>query len=33
MLFPGIALVFTVLAFYLLGDGLKDALRPRGSRT
>jgi peptide/nickel transport system permease protein len=33
MLFPGIALLFTVLAFNLLGDGLRVALRPRGVRT
>jgi peptide/nickel transport system permease protein len=32
MLFPGLALVLTVLAFNLLGDGLQDALNPRGSR-
>ena len=30
MVFPGIALVITVLAFNLLGDGLLDALNPRG---
>jgi peptide/nickel transport system permease protein len=29
MLFPGIALVMTVLAFNLVGDGLQDALNPR----
>jgi ABC-type dipeptide/oligopeptide/nickel transport system permease subunit len=29
MVFPGIALVATVLAFNLLGDGLRDALNPR----
>jgi peptide/nickel transport system permease protein len=28
MLFPGIALVLTVLAFNLVGDGLQDALSP-----
>ncbi len=33
MLFPGVALLFTVLAFNLLGDGLQDALNPRASRT
>jgi peptide/nickel transport system permease protein len=27
--FPGIALILTVLAFNLLGDGLRDALDPR----
>jgi peptide/nickel transport system permease protein len=32
MLFPGLALLFTVLAFNLLGDGLLDALNPRGDR-
>jgi peptide/nickel transport system permease protein len=31
MLFPGIALLLTVLAFNLVGDGLLDALNPRGS--
>ena len=29
MLAPGIALVLTVLAFNLVGDGLQDALNPR----
>jgi peptide/nickel transport system permease protein len=29
MLFPGLALLFTALAFNLLGDGLQDALDPR----
>src|SRR5664280_267034 len=32
MTFPGLALLFTVLAFNLLGDGLRDALNPRGNR-
>jgi len=32
MLFPGAALLLTVLAFNLLGDGLQDALSPRGGR-
>ena len=32
MLFPGLALLATVLAFNLLGDGLQDALSPRGRR-
>jgi peptide/nickel transport system permease protein len=27
--FPGLAIVFTVTAFNLLGDGLRDALDPR----
>ena len=30
MVFPGAALVLTVLAFNLMGDGLLDALNPRG---
>ena len=30
-LFPGIAIVFTALAFNLLGDGLRDVLDPRSS--
>ena len=29
LIFPGLAIVFTVLAFNLLGDGLRDALDPR----
>jgi peptide/nickel transport system permease protein len=32
MVFPGVALLVTVLAFNLLGDGLQDALNPRASR-
>jgi ABC-type dipeptide/oligopeptide/nickel transport system permease subunit len=32
MLFPGVALLLTVLAFNVLGDGLEDALNPRASR-
>jgi peptide/nickel transport system permease protein len=32
MLFPGTALLLTVLAFNLLGDGLQDALNPKASR-
>jgi peptide/nickel transport system permease protein len=31
MLFPGIALFATTLAFNLVGDGLRDALDPRTS--
>src|SRR5437763_216457 len=31
MLFPGLALLITVLAFNLLGDGLQDALNPRSA--
>jgi peptide/nickel transport system permease protein len=33
MLFPGGALLITVLAFNLLGDGLQDALDPHAPRT
>ena len=32
MVFPGLFLVSTVLAFNLLGDGLRDALDPRTGR-
>jgi peptide/nickel transport system permease protein len=32
MLFPGMALLVTVLAFNLLGDGLQDALNPKAER-
>ncbi len=32
MLFPGIILLLTVLAFNLLGDGLRDALDPKSDR-
>jgi ABC-type dipeptide/oligopeptide/nickel transport system permease subunit len=32
MIFPGLAIVITVLAFNLFGDGLRDALDPRSSR-
>jgi len=32
MLFPGLTLVLTVLAFNLLGDALQDALSPRARR-
>jgi peptide/nickel transport system permease protein len=32
MVFPGSALLLTVLAFNLLGDGLQDALNPRATR-
>jgi len=31
--FPGLAIMFTVLSFNLLGDGLRDALDPRLART
>jgi peptide/nickel transport system permease protein len=33
MLFPGMALLLTVLAFNLVGDGLQDALNPKGSQS
>ena len=29
ILFPGLAITITVLAFNLLGDGLRDALDPK----
>jgi peptide/nickel transport system permease protein len=32
MVFPGAALVLTVLAFNLVGDGLQDALNPKSGR-
>jgi peptide/nickel transport system permease protein/oligopeptide transport system permease protein len=32
MIFPGLAIFITVLAFNLFGDGLRDALDPRGKR-
>jgi peptide/nickel transport system permease protein len=32
MLWPGLAVLITTLAFNLLGDGLRDALDPRSSR-
>ncbi|MEL7068604.1 MAG: ABC transporter permease [Cyanobacteria bacterium J06581_3] len=32
ILFPGLFITLTVLAFNLLGDGLRDALDPKGSR-
>jgi dipeptide transport system permease protein len=32
MAFPGIAILLTVLAFNLLGDGLRDALDPKLKR-
>ena len=32
MIWPGLALVCTTLAFNLLGDGLRDAFDPRGQR-
>ena len=33
MLFPGVALLLTVLAFNLVGDALQDALHPRGGKS
>jgi peptide/nickel transport system permease protein len=32
MLYPGLALLFTVLAFNLVGDAMQDALNPKASR-
>jgi peptide/nickel transport system permease protein len=32
MLFPGLALLFTVLAFNLVGDAMQDALNPRANK-
>jgi peptide/nickel transport system permease protein len=32
MLWPGLAILFTTLAFNLLGDGLRDAFDPRAAR-
>jgi len=32
MVWPGLALLFTTLAFNLLGDGLRDAFDPRATR-
>jgi len=32
MVFPGLALLLTVLAFNLVGDGLQDALHPKAGR-
>ena len=33
MLFPGLALMSTVLAFNLVGDGMQDALNPKGTQS
>jgi peptide/nickel transport system permease protein len=33
MLFPGLALLLTVLAFNLVGDAMQDALNPRADKT
>ena len=32
MLFPGLFLLTTVLAFNIVGDGLQDALNPKTSK-
>jgi peptide/nickel transport system permease protein len=32
MTFPGVALLLTVLAFNLVGDGLQDALNPKTAK-
>jgi peptide/nickel transport system permease protein len=32
MLWPGLAILSTTLAFNLLGDGLRDAFDPRSGR-
>jgi peptide/nickel transport system permease protein len=32
MVFPGATIFITVLAFNLFGDGLRDALDPKGTR-
>ncbi|MGH2728261.1 MAG: ABC transporter permease, partial [Actinomycetota bacterium] len=29
VIFPGVALIMTVMGFILLGDGLRDSLDPR----
>jgi peptide/nickel transport system permease protein len=33
LFFPGMALLLTVLAFNLVGDGLQDALNPKGTKS
>ena len=33
MFFPGMALLLTVLAFNLVGDGMQDALNPKSSKS
>jgi ABC-type dipeptide/oligopeptide/nickel transport system permease subunit len=33
VLFPGLAITVTVLAFNLLGDGIRDTLDPKLSQT
>ncbi|BBJ40796.1 hypothetical protein SSPO_035140 [Streptomyces antimycoticus] len=32
MIIPGVAIFVTVLAFNLFGDGVRDALDPKGTR-
>ena len=32
MLFPGVALLFTVLAFNLIGDAMQDAMNPKTAK-
>jgi peptide/nickel transport system permease protein len=32
MVIPGVAIFITVLAFNLFGDGVRDALDPKGNR-
>jgi peptide/nickel transport system permease protein len=32
MIVPGVAIFITVLAFNLFGDGVRDALDPKGTR-
>ena len=32
MVVPGVAIFITVLAFNLFGDGVRDALDPKGTR-
>ena len=32
MIIPGVAIFVTVFAFNLFGDGVRDALDPKGSR-
>jgi ABC-type dipeptide/oligopeptide/nickel transport system permease subunit len=32
MIWPGVAVLLTTLAFNLLGDGLRDAFDPRAAR-
>jgi ABC-type dipeptide/oligopeptide/nickel transport system permease subunit len=32
MVWPGLAILMTTLAFNLLGDGIRDAVDPRSSR-